>query len=43
MRLERTVVRRDMRGLIIDLNSSINLRNDISLLLVGVVFKLDGW
>lgn len=34
MRLERTVVSKEMRGFMIDLNSSKNLMNDISLLLV---------
>jgi len=42
MRLERTLVRREIREFIIDLNSSRNLRSEISLLFVGVGIEL-GW
>lgn len=42
MRLERTVVRREIRGFIIDLNSSRNFRSEISLMFVGL-FELADW
>jgi len=42
MRVNRTVVRRLMRGFIMDLNSSINLRSEISLLFVEGEFELGG-
>jgi len=37
MRFERTVVRREIRGFIIDLNSSRNFRSKDSLLFVEVL------
>ena len=37
MRFERTVVRREIRGFIIDLNSSINFRSEVSLVFVEVL------
>jgi hypothetical protein len=40
MRLERMVVRREIRGFMIDLNSSRNFGSEILLLFVGVVFEL---
>jgi len=42
MRLEIRVVSREIRGFIIDLNSSINLEKDNSLLFVGVGTLLRG-
>jgi len=41
--LERTVVRREIRGFMIDLNSSRNFRSEISLSFMGDVFKLAEW
>lgn len=43
MRLERTVVRREIRGFITDLNSSKSLKSEISLSFVEGVFKLADW
>jgi len=37
MRFERTVVRREIRGFIIDFNSSMNFRSEVSLMLVEVL------
>lgn len=37
MRFERTVVRREIRGFIIDLNSSRNFRSEVSLVFVEVL------
>ena len=42
MRFVRTVVRREMRGFIIDLNSSRNFRSEVSLIFVEVL-KLADW
>jgi hypothetical protein len=42
IRFERTVVRREIRGLIIDLNSSRNFRSEISLEFLWV-FKFGDW
>jgi len=42
MRFVRTVVRREMRGFIIDLNSSRNFRSEVSLMFVGVI-KFADW
>lgn len=40
MKLERTVVRREIKGFITDLNSSRNFKSEISLSFVEDVFKL---
>jgi len=43
MRLERTVVRGEIRGFMIDLSSSKDFRGEISLSFMGVMFKLADW